>query len=115
MCIVLSPATFLAFNYIIYGRLIVAVDGSLSKRGGLRAKSHYSLIPPRLVGRMFIWSDVVTFLIQACQCDYLSFFLHLLILLRTLAGGGLMASKDGSGATVGENIFLGTNRIVWCF
>ena len=86
LCIVLSPATFLAFNYIVYGRLIVAIDDSLTNTPGLRAKSRYSLIPPRLVGRLFVWSDVITFLIQA-------------------SGGGLEVQR--SLAKVGSNIFLG--------
>ncbi|KAF8328862.1 RTA1 like protein-domain-containing protein [Cantharellus anzutake] len=65
LSIVLSPCAFLAFNYIVYGHLIVAVDGSLAGKRGRKAKSDYSYIPPRLVKHVFVWSDVVTFLIQS--------------------------------------------------
>lgn len=51
--LVCSPATFLAFNYIVYGRLIEENVGA-----------QYSLIRPSLVARIFVISDVVTFLIQ---------------------------------------------------
>ncbi|KAJ1028358.1 hypothetical protein NDA16_001528 [Ustilago loliicola] len=89
MFVVISPAAFLAFNYLLYGRMILAVDeefGSsnmdmqamesqpltaaekitmLHKAGGpKREKSRYSFIPPRIVGRVFVWSDVATFLVQ---------------------------------------------------
>lgn len=50
--VVLSPACFLAFNYIVYGRLIPLLGRK------------YSLINPRIVGKLFIISDVVTFFIQ---------------------------------------------------
>ena len=89
MFVVISPATFLAFNYLLYGRMILAVDKDfgratfdaqvmenplsttsekitmLHKAGGTkREKSRYSFIPPRIVGRVFVWSDILTFLIQ---------------------------------------------------
>jgi hypothetical protein len=63
--LVLSPAGFLAYCYIIYGRLISAADPELIGRAGLKAKSRYSFIPPRLVARFFVISDICTFLIQA--------------------------------------------------
>jgi hypothetical protein len=94
--IVLSPAAFLAFNYvsgqrngercggctrplaqarharltlsascqILYGRLIVAIDKSIDMGGKKRQRSEFSPIPPRIVGRLFVWSDVITFLVQ---------------------------------------------------
>ncbi|KAF8328858.1 RTA1 like protein-domain-containing protein [Cantharellus anzutake] len=65
LSIVLSPCAFLAFNYIVYGHLIVAVDGLLAGKRGRKAKSDYSYIPPRLVKHVFVWSDVTTFLIQS--------------------------------------------------
>lgn len=54
LLIVLSPALFLAFNYIAYGRLILQCVGR-----------EYSLIRPEIVTRVFVISDVLTFLIQA--------------------------------------------------
>jgi hypothetical protein len=63
--LVLSPAGFLAYCYIVYGRLISAADSELIGRAGLKAKSRYSFIPPRLVARFFVISDICTFLVQA--------------------------------------------------
>jgi RTA1 like protein len=55
--IIVTPAAFLAFNYILYGRFIVnCVDPK------------YSLIRPNRVARLFVCSDIITFLIQACSC-----------------------------------------------
>ena len=54
---VVSPAAFLAFNYIGYGRII---HGSVGERPG------YSLVKPSRVSTIFVMSDVVTFLMQVC-------------------------------------------------
>jgi RTA1 like protein len=88
MCVVLSPCAFLAFNYIVFGRFIVALDPDLKEEGKQRKrqKSRLTFIPPRLVGRGFIISDVCTFLIQA-------------------TGGGLQ-SAGGSQRPVGDKIFV---------
>nr|CDI52875.1 conserved hypothetical protein [Melanopsichium pennsylvanicum 4] len=76
---VISPAAFLAFNYLLYGRTILTVDkdfGSsniemqalesqpltsaqkitmLHKAGGpKKEKSRFSLIPPRILGRVLV-------------------------------------------------------------
>ncbi|KAF9146277.1 hypothetical protein BGX30_002533 [Mortierella sp. GBA39] len=64
--IIATPSAFLAFNYMLYGRLITAIDtkfGANDSQSRME-KSRYSLIPPRIVGRAFIWSDITTFLIQ---------------------------------------------------
>ncbi|CCF53185.1 hypothetical protein NDA11_006905 [Ustilago hordei] len=115
MFVVISPAAFLAFNYLLYGRMILAVDkefGSsgmdlqamesqpltaaekitmLHKAGGSkREKSRYSFIPPRIVGRVFVWSDVATFLVQ-------------------VSAGGMQASggAENPGLTeIGDKLFL---------
>jgi len=50
--IVCSPAAFLAFNYILYGRLI-----SYSGAG-------HSIVKPRRVATIFVTSDISTFLMQ---------------------------------------------------
>ncbi|KAG0247482.1 hypothetical protein BG011_001416 [Mortierella polycephala] len=66
MFIVASPSAFLAFNYMLYGRFIAAIDPRFGsdKSQSKMEKSRYSFIPPRIVGRIFIWSDITTFLIQ---------------------------------------------------
>ncbi|KAF9788001.1 RTA1 like protein-domain-containing protein [Thelephora terrestris] len=51
--IICAPATFLAFNYITYGRLISYVG------------AEHSIINPGKVARIFVISDVFTFLLQA--------------------------------------------------
>ncbi len=66
LAIIVSPCAFLAFNYLVYGHLIVEVDGSLKDKKERKAKSYYSYIPPRLVKHVFVWSDVITLLIQTC-------------------------------------------------
>ena len=115
MFVVISPAAFLAFNYLLYGRMILAVDkdfGSsnldvqalesqpltsaekitmLHKAGGpKREKSRFSFIPPRIVGRVFVWSDVTTFIVQC-------------------SAGGLQASggaDNPSLTNLGDKLFL---------
>ncbi|PWN40381.1 hypothetical protein IE81DRAFT_273501, partial [Ceraceosorus guamensis] len=84
--VILSPAAFLAFNYMLYGRLMRSIDATLTANSPLRQKCVYSILPPKLVGRLFIWSDVITFLIQA-------------------TGGGLQAT-GGDKADLGDKIFL---------
>ena len=53
---VTSPAAFLAFNYIIYGRLIRN-----------RVGASYSMIRPQIVAKVFVISDVTTFMIQVSR------------------------------------------------
>lgn len=75
--VVLSPCALLAGDYILLGRLVDHIDGERFLRP----------LKPRLVSRVFIISDVVTFLIQA-------------------AGGGLSISTTISTAEAGGHIFL---------
>lgn len=55
LLIIVSPAAFLAFNYILYGRLIRIFAGN---------QPGYSLIRPQTVARTFVISDIVTFFMQ---------------------------------------------------
>ncbi|PWN53661.1 hypothetical protein IE53DRAFT_125310 [Violaceomyces palustris] len=84
--VVLSPACYLAFNYIAFGRLSFRlakddrfVDQDVKMRGGL------TLVPSNRMGAFFITSDITTFLIQA-------------------AGGSMQTSQKLH--DVGGNIFL---------
>ncbi|KAK0538031.1 hypothetical protein OC834_000603 [Tilletia horrida] len=81
-CIVLSPACYFAFSYIIFGRFSYNLqhDATLLKR-----KEKITLLNPRLFGRVFIISDVTTFLIQA-------------------GGGGMQTAPSLS--DIGSKIFL---------
>ena len=58
MFVVVSPAAFLAFNYIVYGRIMRESVGDT--RG-------YSLLKPSLVSTIFVISDIVTFLMQVSR------------------------------------------------
>jgi len=76
LMIVLSPAAFLAFNYILFGMFIARCVGP-----------EHSLIPAEKFGRVFVVSDVVTFLVQA-------------------GGGALEVSHNAATANTGAQIFL---------
>lgn len=89
--IIATPSAFLAFNYMLYGRVITAIDpqfGTNDSQSRME-KSRYSLIPPRIVGRAFIWSDISTFLIQ-------------------VAAGSMLgnAGDNLSLANIGDKLFL---------
>jgi hypothetical protein len=83
--VVLSPAAFLAFNYILFGRFAAALEGQ--KPSNVKAKSRYSFLPPSKVKLLFVTSDVITFLIQA-------------------SGGSLQTSHTYSTIQLGNRIFL---------
>jgi len=50
--IICAPAAFLAFNYIVYGRLIYYLG------------EEHSIVKPQRVAKIFVISDISTFLIQ---------------------------------------------------
>lgn len=54
LTIILSPATFLAFNYIVFGRFIRQPE----------VGPDHSFVNPDKVARLFVWSDVITFFVQ---------------------------------------------------
>lgn len=76
LLILLSPAAFLAFNYILYGRFVANC-----------VSPSYSWVPPRKVATWFVTSDLTTFLIQ-------------------MAGGGIQTSKNASTDTLGVDVML---------
>ncbi|GAA5827141.1 hypothetical protein JCM11251_001137 [Rhodosporidiobolus azoricus] len=78
MFVLLSPCGFLANNYILLSRL--------SRAMGPEAV-HSLFLPAHHVGTIFIWSDVITFLLQA-------------------AGGGMTAGNDPDRAKVGKTVAL---------
>jgi hypothetical protein len=59
--ILLSPAAFLAFNYILYGRFVV---NCIQRR--------HSLIRPERTAKYFIISDITTLLVQGTGGSFLS-------------------------------------------
>lgn len=92
--VVISPSAFLAFNYMLYGRFITAIDPKFdinnTKAGSKMEKSRFSFMPPKIVGRTFVWSDIITFLIQ-------------------MAAGGMQAAGNSGGDSLrklGFNLFL---------
>jgi len=74
--IVVTPAAFLAYNYILYGRFIVNC-----------VNPKYSLIRPNRVARLFVCSDIVTFLVQG-------------------GGSGLQASSNVTTIKLGQRVIL---------
>lgn len=84
-CIVLSPACYFAFNYIWFGRLVQRIEEHQQQFNSKSNRKHITFLPPKQFGKIFIISDVITFIIQA-------------------GGGGLQASKNAK--NVGSVIFL---------
>jgi hypothetical protein len=71
--ILLSPCAFLAQNYVLLPRLATKLHCE-----------QYLFVKSSIIVRIFVWSDVITFILQA-------------------AGGGL-ASGGGDTATLGEHV-----------
>ncbi|KAF9350658.1 hypothetical protein BGX26_011208 [Mortierella sp. AD094] len=90
--IIATPSAFLAFNYMLYGRLITAIDPQFGTDESLSRmeKSRYSFIPPRIVGRIFIGSDITTFLVQVAAGSII----------------GNSGEKNPSLANIGDKLFL---------
>ncbi|KAJ7288406.1 RTA1 like protein-domain-containing protein [Mycena rebaudengoi] len=62
--ILLSPCAFLALDYILFARLAATFDEEVHKR--------CLLVPQTRVVKFFIWSDVITFLLQANGASFIS-------------------------------------------
>ncbi|WVW82417.1 hypothetical protein I302_104427 [Kwoniella bestiolae CBS 10118] len=75
--VVLSPCLFLAADYVLLGRLVAYLD----------AAKHLKPLRPALVSRVFVLSDVVTFLIQGI-------------------GAGMAAKGGSTSAKAGAKLFL---------
>lgn len=76
LMIVLSPASFLAYNYILFGKFTARCVGP-----------HHAAISARKFGRVFVTSDIITFLIQG-------------------GGGALQTSHNVSTGNMGAHVFL---------
>jgi hypothetical protein len=72
--IVVTPAAFLAFNYILYGRFIVQC-----------VSPQHSFIRPKWVARVFVLSDITTFLVQVRSCRRSMLFVFSLRIFRRAA------------------------------
>lgn len=72
--VVLSPCAFIAANYMLLGRLARQLE-----------KGHFLLVSPQRLTKVFLTSDITTFLIQA-------------------AGGGISSSKTQSSANLGSHV-----------
>ncbi|KAJ9122449.1 hypothetical protein QFC22_001874 [Naganishia vaughanmartiniae] len=75
--VVLSPCAFLAADYILLGRITNHLNGH----------RHLKPINPNKIMRIFVGSDICTFLVQA-------------------AGGGLSTAQDSKLRDVGSKVFL---------
>lgn len=60
MFITLSPCGFIASSYMLLGRLAALLNSG-----------QYLLVRPSRVTKVFVMSDVITFLIQVCPSDFL--------------------------------------------
>ncbi|KAJ7736475.1 RTA1 like protein-domain-containing protein [Mycena metata] len=78
MCILLSPCAFLATDYMLLVRLAYTVDE--------QARRRCLPIRPTLIVRLFVGSDITTFILQGC--------------------GGALTAIGGSVANVGEKISM---------
>ncbi|RSH89118.1 hypothetical protein EHS25_002784 [Saitozyma podzolica] len=76
MFILLSPCAFLAQNYIILPRLATWLDSE-----------DCLFLPSRIIVRLFVWSDVITFWLQG-------------------GGGGLTAAQNSTMANIGYYVSL---------
>lgn len=76
--LLLAPVLFAASLYMTLGRIILAVDGT-----------RYSVIPPRWLTRLFVATDVISFMIQS-------------------GGAGMLSSGSASQSKVdlGQNIIV---------
>ncbi|KAI9738352.1 MAG: hypothetical protein M1834_008850 [Cirrosporium novae-zelandiae] len=74
--LLIAPALFAASIYMILGRIILLVNGE-----------KYSLIRKKLLTKVFVCGDVVSFLLQA-------------------GGGGMMAGGDADKVTLGKNVVI---------
>ncbi|KAK0556029.1 hypothetical protein OC846_001465 [Tilletia horrida] len=105
LCIILSPSSFLAFMYCLFGKMIIAVDARFAdesdaerqqrknrekgekKPAKKKVRSAYSFISPRTVAPIWVISDITTFCIQG-------------------AGGALETAMNPTTAKAGDRIFL---------
>ncbi|GAA5950838.1 hypothetical protein JCM8115_004987 [Rhodotorula mucilaginosa] len=78
MLLLLSPCAFLAMDYMILGRLAVAMGDEAA---------NCLVLPAARIAKFFVWSDVVTFLVQA-------------------AGGGLSSGGTESMSKLGSRISI---------
>ncbi|KAG9308036.1 RTA1 like protein-domain-containing protein [Chiua virens] len=74
--ILLSPAAFLAFNYILYGRFVV-----------ICIERRHSLIRPERTARYFVASDITTLLVQG-------------------AGGSMLTSTNSTTFKIGTYVII---------
>ncbi|KAF7346235.1 hypothetical protein MSAN_01850500 [Mycena sanguinolenta] len=79
LCILLSPCLFLATDYMLLSRLARSFDEEVSSR--------CLIIRDSRITKIFVWSDVLTFILQS-------------------GGGSLSASKNASSAKLGNKIAL---------
>ena len=94
--ILLSPAAFLAFNYVLYGRFVI---NCIERR--------HSLVRPERTARYFVISDIITLIVQVRipfpdTLSATSFFFW-----TQGTGGSFMTSTDLNTVKVGAYIVIG--------
>jgi len=85
VCLIMAPVFYAAIEYMLLGRLMHAVG------------DQYSLMKPKLVARIFIISDIISFFIQSAGAG-----------LLTSAGANLKTANTGLNVLLGG---LGVNLV----
>ncbi|KAF7340885.1 hypothetical protein MSAN_02118000 [Mycena sanguinolenta] len=96
--ILLSPCLFLATDYMLLSHLARSFDEEVSDR--------CLLIRDSRITKIFVWSDVLTFLLQSGGGQFFVDRLQTLKLILRLFAGGLEATKNASTANLGNKIAL---------
>jgi RTA1 like protein len=100
LLLLVAPALFAASIYMTLGRIILVVEGE-----------QYSLIRKRLLTKIFVLGDVLSFLIQAAGIVVVFSHLTNLTGLTIDTGGGQLASKSQSARNIGK-LFIITGLCV---
>lgn len=98
--ILLGPALLAASIYMVLGRIVQLLDAG-----------HLSWVPPRWLTKIFVTSDVVSFLAQlagkSCFPRVHARFCWAVLLSLERTGGGILASADDKkGNDLGRNVIL---------
>ncbi|KAF9018795.1 hypothetical protein BDZ89DRAFT_337572 [Hymenopellis radicata] len=64
LLVIMPAAGFMAFNYLVYGKLIATVDPGMNSNEGLLQKSRYTLLPSTLAVKALVASAIAAIAIQ---------------------------------------------------
>ncbi|KAF8878497.1 RTA1 like protein-domain-containing protein [Mucidula mucida] len=87
LLVIMPAAGFMAFNYLVYGKLIATVDTAMDSNEGLFRRSRYTLVPSTLAVKALLATAVVAVLIQT-------------------GAGGLLSSDKQNMKNLGNTLLL---------